>query len=257
MNLTGIYRRKAGPFSVQYNPRRSRVEPTTSIPDSLPFDPDKPNFTKIPDDQFIAEERILGERVTYIVNNKPYFEGQHVWVPNVKDNLPQLIDKEEWVELPLTIIQKSGRANIKGFYNSLGAGGSVNHLHFHGFYYGGDGQRSDLWEGGLTAVEKSGREEFMESNGVHISRIVGFPVHGLSFSGGSLQAQTAGIFRYLNVLRLRRLPYQILFTKTETIVMPRHDATRAGFKDGIVNLTGEVLAYNQKFFDESYRAANL
>lgn len=68
-----------------------------------------------------------------IINVSPIEYGHVLLVPRVRDNLPQQVTAET-LRVTLEMAQESDNPYFRIGFNSLGAYGSVNHLHFQGYY---------------------------------------------------------------------------------------------------------------------------
>lgn len=68
-----------------------------------------------------------------IINVSPIEYGHILLVPRVKDNLPQQVSPST-MHFALQMAAESNNPFFRIGFNSLGAYGSVNHLHFQGYY---------------------------------------------------------------------------------------------------------------------------
>ncbi|MCA1977644.1 MAG: hypothetical protein LDL19_00255 [Thiobacillus sp.] len=143
LNLIGFERlgrmesRRAGPWQVLFNPLRALRPPRASSVrfEGLlrPFDPAGFHFNK----PFLAREVLwsgtLGGASARLLYNKFPFARLHgLLVPEPERCLPQRLTPE----LHAWAWELCARSKLPGLrlgYNSLGAGASVNHLHFQSF----------------------------------------------------------------------------------------------------------------------------
>jgi len=255
-----------GKFSIQLNPNRqgrrpSQYEEGKGIQQS--FNPDKFNYNKIKDYELIEEIKARDLNASIIINVNPFAEGHFLIVPERSEKLRQYLDKKEYLELVFSILKKSNRSNLKLTYNSLGAFGSINHLHFQGFYYGGDqNDPASWWNQGKLPVETSSRQIVFSQEGVEVSRVTGYPAHALAFKSTDIAALSRKVFDFVNLLNQSNLkegdtvragiPYNILFTKEEVIVFPRkyEFANSFGAGTAILEMSGEFIIFDQQTADQ-------
>lgn len=131
--------RRAGPWEVQCNPLRALRPPRMSSVRSpgllRPFDSAAFHFNK----PFMAAEalwegELLGRPLTLYYNKFPFAPLHGLWVPERKACRPQFLDRAMHGHLWGAVALLSPRLPGIGFgYNALGAGASVNHLHFQMF----------------------------------------------------------------------------------------------------------------------------
>lgn len=143
LDLIGVERigtvehRRCGPWHVLFNPLRALRPPRASrqLFGRLrrPFDPDGFHFN-LP---FLAKEVLwegpLGGKFARLLYNKFPFARLHgLLVPEPQAALPQYLTPElhQWA---WSLCSASGLPGLCLGYNSLGAGASVNHLHFQSF----------------------------------------------------------------------------------------------------------------------------
>ena len=129
--------RRAGPWDVMFNPIRALRPPRTSGMkfESLlrPFDPADFHFKK----PFLAKEilwegELAGKPARLLYNKFPFARLHGLLAPEPVRELPQCLTPElhGWA---WDLCAESGVPGLCLGYNSLGAGASVNHLHFQSF----------------------------------------------------------------------------------------------------------------------------
>ena len=129
--------RRAGPWDVMFNPIRALRPPRTSGMkfESLlrPFDPagfhfNKPFLTR----EILWEGELAGKPVRLLYNKFPFARLHGLLAPEPVRELPQCLTPElhGWA---WDLCAESGVPGLCLGYNSLGAGASVNHLHFQSF----------------------------------------------------------------------------------------------------------------------------
>lgn len=131
--------RNLGPWQLQFNLLRS-LRPERACGAEIrqilqPFNPDGFHFNK----GFLATETFwrgsyLGHPVALLYNKFPFMPLHGLWVPDPTLGLPQYL-LAQWHQYAWSCCaQLAQRIPGLGFgYNSLGAGASVNHLHFQLF----------------------------------------------------------------------------------------------------------------------------
>lgn len=112
------------------------------------------------------------------INVSPIEYGHVLLVPRVMDNLAQLVDQTS-IRLALQFCEHSNNPYFRLCYNSLGAFGTINHLHFQGYYL----QAPFAVERALTAPLPgySGSRRFKD---VRVNQLAEYPVRGLVFECG-------------------------------------------------------------------------
>ena len=106
------------------------------------YDPKRFNFTKIPQKEVLFQVEESTGGVAYevaaqagrspnlvLINVSPIEYGHVLLVPRVMDELPQVVDTQSLL-LALHFCRESQNPYFRLCYNSLGAYGTVNHLHF-------------------------------------------------------------------------------------------------------------------------------
>ena len=136
-HLKTLESRRAGPWDVMFNPIRALRPPRISGMkfESLlrPFDPAGFHFNK----SFLAKEilwegELAGKPARLLYNKFPFARLHGLLVPEPVRELPQYLTPElhGWA---WDLCAESGVPGLCLGYNSLGAGASVNHLHFQSF----------------------------------------------------------------------------------------------------------------------------
>jgi GDP-D-glucose phosphorylase len=92
------------------------------------FDETKFNFSKVKSEEVLLETAILGVPVTFLINAGPISEYHMVICPNIRDNLPQILNQDT-VKVAIEIMRQIKDRSIRITYNSPGGLSSVNHLH--------------------------------------------------------------------------------------------------------------------------------
>ncbi|DBA93584.1 hypothetical protein WJX82_005397 [Trebouxia sp. C0006] len=112
------------------------------------------------------------------INVSPIEYGHVLLVPHVMDDLTQLVDQQS-MRLALQFCEHSSNPYFRLCYNSLGAYGTINHLHFQGYYL----QAPFAVERAPTAPVPaySGSRRFKD---VRVYQLVEYPVRGLVFECG-------------------------------------------------------------------------
>ncbi len=136
-HLRTVESRRSGPWHMMFNPIRALRPPRNSGQAftglQRPFDPAGFHFNK----PFLAKEvlwegALSGKPARLLYNKFPFARLHGLLVPSPLENRPQSLTPElhGWAWDVATQSQVSG---LCLGYNSLGAGASVNHLHFQSF----------------------------------------------------------------------------------------------------------------------------
>ncbi|RWS16854.1 GDP-D-glucose phosphorylase 1-like protein [Dinothrombium tinctorium] len=125
-------------FIAQFNEKRGKMRRKPYLMNSLqmPFDENTFNFTKVKNEEilFQIECSDSSERATIIINCSPIEFGNALMVPRLIDCLPQILTKDS-LKLAICLICLSGNKSFRLGFNSLGAAASVNHQHWHLYYF--------------------------------------------------------------------------------------------------------------------------
>lgn len=138
---------------INVNRKLMRRKPENVVDIQQPFNPDKFNFTKIQNKeilmnlQFLSEEpkedSVLKRNVkeasvileaTLIINNAPICHTHSLLVPFLEKCQPQVLNHEGLTTAIHTVLL-SKSTDLRIAFNSLGGFASVNHLHFHLYYF--------------------------------------------------------------------------------------------------------------------------
>ena len=129
--------RQDGPWLANYNPLRA-LRPPRSSRETFggllrPFDPAGFHFNRV----FLAKEilwqgELCAEPVRLLYNKFPFARLHSLLVPQPAQELPQHLTAA-WHAWAWAVCSRLGHAGQSLAYNSLGAGASVNHLHFQSF----------------------------------------------------------------------------------------------------------------------------
>ena len=130
--LSGEYQMVA-----QLNPNRAtlRRKPEDMHSIRMPFDDQKFNFTRIKSEEVLFRIKSIDGTTegTVIINQSPVEFCNSLLVPRLEDKRPQVLTADA-LRLAISLVALSGRP-LKAGFNSLGAMASVNHQHFHIYYY--------------------------------------------------------------------------------------------------------------------------
>ena len=113
---------------------RRKPEDMSSI--KMPFDDQKFNFTRIKAEEVLFRISSSDGRTegTVIINQSPIEFCNSLLVPKLDDRRPQVLTGDA-LRLAISLVALSSRPTLKVGFNSLGAMASVNHQHFHIYYY--------------------------------------------------------------------------------------------------------------------------
>ncbi|KAG0728781.1 GDP-D-glucose phosphorylase 1 [Chionoecetes opilio] len=137
---------------VNVNRKTLRRKPDTILEIQQPVDPSKFNFTKIQEKEVLSKLKFLVSKhedgafgkeqekdnvalkATLIVNNAPICHTHSLLVPFLEECWPQVLN-HQGLAAAVHAILLSKSPDMRVAFNSLGAYASVNHLHFHIFYF--------------------------------------------------------------------------------------------------------------------------
>ena len=113
---------------------RRKPQDMTAI--QMPFDGQKFNFTRIKAEECLFRIKSLDGLTegTVIINQSPIEFCNSLLVSQLEECKPQVLTAEA-LRLAICLVALSGRQSLKLGFNSLGAMASVNHQHFHLYYY--------------------------------------------------------------------------------------------------------------------------
>jgi GDP-L-galactose phosphorylase len=193
-------------FVASYNEGRlSKKRPTEFTAEAVvqAFDPARFNFQKAPQREVLAAVAADGAPGTaaawapdapvagdadpslLLINVSPIEYGHVLLVPRVMSGLPQLIDPAS-MALALRFAAEADNPYLRLCYNSLGAYGTVNHLHFQAYFLGTPFAVEVAPAGPLPgeAGSRSAAAGFSGRPGAHGARVratVGYPARALVF----------------------------------------------------------------------------
>jgi len=200
-----------------------------------PFSPGKFNFTKAAMKevlfQFSAgavtrtgyhDGRLCGASPNLVlINVSPIEYGHVLLVPRVNDCIPQLVDQTSLL-FALQFASEVHNPYFRLGYNSLGAFGTINHLHFQGYYL----QMPYPAERAPT-VPVLGFPERVR--GVAVSRLEAYPVEGWVFEGAANVDSLAALVGALCMkLATLNVPHNLLVCDmgARVILWPQQFAAR-------------------------------
>lgn len=101
----------------------------------IPFDPSRFNFTKINPNEILFRLKSNDSLVhTVIVNKSPIGYCSSLLVPSLEQCLPQVLT-EDSLRLAIQFLCLSDQQSLRLGFNSAGAMASVNHQHWHIYYF--------------------------------------------------------------------------------------------------------------------------
>ncbi|KXZ45054.1 hypothetical protein GPECTOR_59g663 [Gonium pectorale] len=254
-------------FIAQLNEgRATKKRPTEFAADRVvqPFNPDKFNFLKAAMGEVLlafqpsgasgsaggaaAAQRLLAPAAPLgtaagggdaasphlvLINVSPIDYGHVLLLPRVLDRLPQALDAGS-VALALQFAREMGSPSFRVGYNSLGAFGTINHLHFHTYHLPLPLpiERAAAAEAGV--LHKRRYDEFAGGAGtVRVSRLLGYPVHAFVVepaAGGAdgLAAVAAVVGVAAQRMQAANQPFNLLVSDAgrRVFVMPQCYAER-------------------------------
>mmetsp|Transcript_23557 Transcript_23557/g.60460 ORF Transcript_23557/g.60460 Transcript_23557/m.60460 type:complete len:450 (-) Transcript_23557:225-1574(-) len=120
------------------------------------------------------------------INVSPIEYGHVLLVPRVLDFLPQQATPDT-VLMALAMVKASDNPYFRAGFNSLGAYGTINHLHFQAYYLHAPFPIERAMTAPVTVSKKRGRDN------VTVSRLVDYPVNALVYEAGDCLEELAAM----------------------------------------------------------------
>ena len=209
-------------FIAQLNEgRASKKRPTEFCVDKVdqPFDDSKFNFCKAlqkealfqfeegfsPKAEFKESSIVSSSPNLILINVSPIEYGHILLVPNVLDNLQQLMTPDALL-LALKFAHEANNPYLRVGYNSLGAYATINHLHFQAYYLAApmplERAKTNLIQ---SRASKGGLSH------INIHKLADYPVKGLVFEAGDSMEEMASLIGGLcQRLALKNIPFNIM-----------------------------------------------
>lgn len=111
-----------------------RRQPDEMLSLRMPFDPLKFNFTKIEPNELLFKVKYGDLEHSVLVNKSPIEFCSSLLVPSLEQCLPQVLTDES-LSLAIQVLALSDHQSLRLGFNSLGAMASVNHQHWHIYYF--------------------------------------------------------------------------------------------------------------------------
>jgi GDP-L-galactose phosphorylase len=121
------------------------------------------------------------------INVSPIEYGHVLLVPRALENLNQLVTPGSAM-LALQFAREGANPYLRVGFNSLGAYGTINHLHFQAYYLAAPMALERAPTEPLRAAPSTPR---CRKRGVRVCRLTGYPVRGLVFEAGDSLAELA------------------------------------------------------------------
>lgn len=138
-----------------------------------------------------------------LINVSPIEYGHVLLVPRVNDCIPQVVDQTSLL-FALQCAQEVHSPYFRLGYNSLGAFGTINHLHFQGYFL----EMPYPVERAPTVPVKGLPDKV---RGVHVERLQAYPVHGWVFSGADNVDSMASVVGAICMqLQVMDVPHNLL-----------------------------------------------
>ena len=201
--LADISYRSKGRFMMQVNPAREPKNRAVVSKTIKSNNGPAPCFLCV--ENMPEQERgiKLNSDFTVYANPRPIDEGHIVVVANKHEE--QFITKSSGVMEAINLL--SDTAPYALFFNGKGAAASGDHFHF---------QALNLRElNNRLPVESSKLEKVLSTRGVTISTLRNYPASCLAFEGKDATELANQVSGFLESLNSGKIPYNILFTRTE------------------------------------------
>jgi len=173
--------------------------------------------------------------------------GHFLWVPDINDPKQRRSQRVLYEDiLDISALSRKS-SNMIFFYNDPHAGGTVNHIHFQSFY------RND---NNPMAIEKSELSPLAKIREVEISRLKGYFIEGLVFNNDINPQLVDIIFRFVDLLQNRQIPFNLIFSKNRIYLIPRNPDGEivSEFPTGILasaELCGRIIIVDRKTYGET------
>lgn len=206
-------------FIAQLNEgRASKKRPTEFRIDQVAqaFDAGKFNFTKAlqkevllqfepsleANPSFAASSTVKGSPNLVYINVSPIEYGHVLLVPRVMDCCPQVVDCGSLL-LALNFLKQVNNAYFRIGFNSLGAYGTINHLHFQAYFLAAPFPIERASTRPVPGLRRS-------SGSVSISQLSGYAVRGLVFeTTSSLSALASSVGQACRLLTDANVPHNL------------------------------------------------
>jgi GDP-L-galactose phosphorylase len=210
-------------FVAQFNEGRlTKKRPTEFSVDAVvqAFDPSKFHFGKAAQKEVLAclaRDGAPGTRASWapaapagsdpsllLINVSPIEYGHVLIVPRVLSGLPQLIDAES-LALALRFAAEADNPYLRLCFNSLGAYGTVNHLHFQAYFM------ATPFPVEVAACAPVARARARVPPSVHVSTLAGYPARALVFeaAAGDLDALAGAVAAAAGRLAAVNAPHNV------------------------------------------------
>ena len=222
-------------FLLNYNQLRSfrpaRMSKTKNIQIDTAFNSNGFHFDKpFLEKEIFAEGRVQGKQLSLLYNKFPFIDYHALLVIDKAQHLNQYLTKNQLDYIAkLQFSTQQACPEFVMAYNSLGAGASVNHLHFHAY------------------LERSPLPVFSERF-IHNDGSLPYPANCLVFNGSDETWQA------IQLLHQKNTPYNLLFRNNNIFCLPRKKPGR-DFKDldvasyGWSNMAGLINVNNKEILE--------
>ncbi len=244
-------------FMVQHNGirglRPDREAEKTDVKINEPFDTDSFNYLKTGPGECFKRTEIGNMRFDLFFNLYPFAPFHFILVPEKEKQHSQFFSGEQdFARKALTsawiLVRGCRDPNLRLGFNAMGAHGSVNHFHFHGFFVNPE------WQMPIDAfIEENG-----SLRGWHIKHSVWLPA-----STPGIVEKTLLHIRRMHELYQRgeRVSFNLYITPQGIGIMPRRHQgvsnyfdkmSASGFTTGFAfyELLGEIICPSQAVFDQ-------
>ncbi|MFC1709930.1 nucleoside monophosphate kinase, partial [Candidatus Omnitrophota bacterium] len=169
--------------------------------------------------------------------------GHLVLMPDITESWNRRGQKTTFNYIKDVINIANRSRNISILFNSLHAGASINHIHFHLVYHGE-----------VLAIEQADFDEKFHTDRVKISISNGYETQVIMLEGKDEDALSTTAFGFINRLNKRNIPHNIMVIKNRVYIMPRdieHEVVEEFPRAiGIRELCGKFVGFNKEMFDK-------
>ncbi|XP_011500084.1 PREDICTED: GDP-D-glucose phosphorylase 1 [Ceratosolen solmsi marchali] len=182
---------------------RRRPDDITSM--IQPFDSEKFNFMKIPQNEILFNIGNCDENDIIAVNVSPILWGHSLFVSKCTSGLPQQATLHSFKKA-IELVLLSNSENMRVLFNSLCANASVNHLHWH-FYYLNH----------RMLLESISLEYFIGSVYIlHDFPAKGFCIKFSSFDYQDINKYASYAYKIVSCLQENQIAHNIYITRSKT-----------------------------------------
>jgi len=209
--------------------------------------------------QYHLSARVRRSPSLVLINVSPIEYGHVLLVPSVLDRIPQLVDASNLL-LALHFADESANPQLRVGYNSLGAYGTINHMHYQA-YYMSHAFPVELCETRDVVAPKPGCPD---SAFVSVQEVLDYPARCLVFEvHDCLEALADVVGKVCEELAERNIPHNLLVCDRghRVFLFPNHfshmqakglvpeDVTETGVNPACFEIAGHMVMKRQEDYE--------